>query len=255
MGAADRPRRDPAQRRARPPVQPPPPSKPTGAWTASKILTKSSAAVKGDIRAFLLTCVTGWDSYTAEEQRSIIETLPPARRFFIDNPATGKLACPLEPDFIVNDLHLKRAIARFTDDVSSGHYTTSWQLKARQSMNERVEGRFDEYMKQHTDDRFGGDENSSARTSQEPGSHDEQGYPEQGEDTYESTDGEFDVAPAVTRKAGSKSRRNRQGQGTKRQATSRDSSPDPLQTDALVPAAKPSGTATPMDYAGDQEQE
>jgi hypothetical protein len=256
MGAADRPRRDPAQRKAKPePVQPPPPSKPTGAWTSSKILTKNSGVVKADIRAFLLTCVTGWDSYTSNEQRAIIDTLPPGRRFYVENAETGRLTCPLEADFIANDPYLKRAVTRFTEDVSAGHYTTSWQLKARQAMIERSGGRFDEYMKQQTEDRFGDGEGSSARTSQEPGvlfDDARHGGSMGDEDSYESSDAEFDPATKAAKAGGSRSRESRQGHGLKRKTASPDSSPDPLQTD--LPSAKRSRTTTPMDQTGDQAQ-
>jgi hypothetical protein len=241
MGAADRPKRNgtPAKRDPTP-LPPPKSTKPTGSWAPSKILTKSSGVVKADVRAFLVTCITGWDNYTIDEQRQIIENLPPSRRFQISNPETGKLTCPIDADLVANDPHLKRAVTRFTTDVSNGNYTPSWQEKARQAMKERAEGRFDEYMKQHTEDRFGSDDGSvgtdqtpapSAQTSR----HNDDGP--QGQSMHnDSSDGEWNLS---AKSAGSRSRE----QGLKRktqQTWDRDSSPDPIQ-----PAPKRSRTPTP----------
>lgn len=155
MPAADRPKRTLAK--PSPKFAPEPP-KPAGSWAPSKILTRVSGVANKDVRTFLLTCITGWNNYTAEEQREIINTLPLTRRTYDLDPETGKLSCPLNADFVVTDAHLKRAVSRFQTDISEGNYTTSWQKKARQAMKERAEGRFDEYVRQHADDRFGDDE-------------------------------------------------------------------------------------------------
>jgi hypothetical protein len=245
MGAADRPKRDrnPAKKEYAP-VQPPKPTRPTGLWGPSRILTRNSGVVTADIRAFLLTCVTGWDNYTIDEQREIINTLPKSRRFHIENPATGKLTCPLDAGFVANDAHLKRATLRFTDDVAEGHYTPSWQIKARQAMQERAEGRFDEYLKQHAEDRFGGDDSSlaSERTGDEraaASNHNDEA--EQGQAVEdESSDGEWDPAAKF---AGSRS--GEQGDKRKiRPTMSPDSSPDPIR-----PASTRSRISTPTKLA------
>lgn len=246
MGAADRPKRDPIKTKKDPTAPPPPPAqRPTGSWAPSRVLTKASGVVNADIRAFLSICMTGWDNYTVDEQREIIDTLPEARRFYIDNPETGKLACPLDAEFLATDTYLKRAISRFKTDVSDGNYTASWQHKARQAMTERSEGRFDEYMKQHTEDLFGGDEGSStsgltaedATESKRLDREDTLG-PSLGE---ASSDGEWDPS---AKEDGSRSRKP----GYKRKTLhAHDSSPDPIQAPSTL-----SRTATPMDLVADQ---
>ncbi|KPI36722.1 uncharacterized protein AB675_10100 [Cyphellophora attinorum] len=146
MPATDRPRRDPKK---------------------PQVFT-SSGVVNADIQAFLLTCVTGWESYSADEQRDIINTLPQGRRLFVTNPETGKYTCPLEVDFIASDTYMKRAIARFKNDLKEGHYTQTWQRQSRQAMKDRAEGRFDEYLKRHLEDTFGDAEDTSASTHEHP---------------------------------------------------------------------------------------
>lgn len=171
MPAADRPKRDPKKLQSFP-VEPPPP-KSGGSWTASKILTKSSGVANADIQAFLLTCVTGWDSYDLEEQRGIINTLPADRRFFVLNPETNKFTCPLAVDFVATDPHLKRATIRFKRDLDNGFYTQTWQRQSRQAMKDRAEGRFDDYLKQHIEDTFGdGQDTSQSSREQSVVNHD-----------------------------------------------------------------------------------
>jgi len=224
MPAADRPKRNrnpvnrdpfPLSRKA------PEPTKSTGSWAPSRILTRTSAVAKADVQGFLLTCITGWDGYSRDEQRRIIDTLPKDRRLYVEVPATGKYACPLDAGFVVTDSHLKRAIARFKTDISEGNYTPSWQDKAQQAMKERAEGRFDDYVKQHAEDMFGDGGNdsnggsvkdteenndSSARNQQQQQAHSLQDH---------SSDGEWGPSAKY---AGSQSRR----QGYKRKKAKQD---------------------------------
>jgi hypothetical protein len=163
MPATDRPRRDPKKPQVFT-IEPPPTKSSGGSWSASKVLTKSSGVINADIQAFLLTCVAGWESYSADEQRDIIGTLPQGRRIYVTNPETGKYTCPLEVDFIASDPYMKRAIVRFKNDLKDGHYSQTWQRQSRQAMKDRADGRFDKYLKQHLEDTFGDGENTSAST-------------------------------------------------------------------------------------------
>jgi Asx homology domain len=150
MPAADRPKRigKPLQSKTKLSLN-------TGSWATSKILTSSSAIIDKDVLAFLITCISGWtEAYSEEEKRAIIDTLPPAyRRYDLD--AEGKLRCPIATDFVMEDRFLKRAVSRFNNDLRDGSYEPVWQCKARKAMQERQEGKFDEYLKQHVEDMFG----------------------------------------------------------------------------------------------------
>jgi hypothetical protein len=172
MPAADRPRRDPLK----PPqaIYTPEPPKTATSWAPSRIFTRTSAIAKADLQSFLLTCITGWDNYTKDEQQQIIDTLPEGRRMHVVNPESGKFTCPLDAQFVASDDHLKRAITRFQEDVAEGSYAPSWQEKAIQAMREREEGKFDEYIRHHAEEKFGdgsttpgttGDPNEAATTS------------------------------------------------------------------------------------------
>jgi hypothetical protein len=150
-----------------------------GSWATSKILTPSSAitAPSTDIHAFLITCMSGFDSYSEDEKRAIIDVLPePYRKYNLN--ADNKLECPLSLDFVMTDPFLKRAISKFKNDVSEGYYDPTWQSKARVAMQERRDGVFDEYLKQHVEEMFGegvgtDPDNGSATPSQDTSSQDQ----------------------------------------------------------------------------------
>ena len=65
---------------------------------------------------------------------------------------------PITPAFCSDDLYLKRAIARFKRDLKDGYYEKSWQDKAKKAHEERLEGKFDEYIRQHTEEMFAEDD-------------------------------------------------------------------------------------------------
>lgn len=58
-------------------------------------------------------------------------------------------------------------IATFQREVGDGYYTKSWQERARKAMQERAEGRFDEYLRSHAEEVFGdnGDEDMNGDDS------------------------------------------------------------------------------------------
>jgi len=122
-----------------------------------------------------------WNSYTDEEKKGIIQSLPPTRqpknspaqtqdklRRANGNDQQDKGSVPelteqdeqvlvnppLLPSFISSDPYLKRAIARFKRDVADGYYEKTWQDKARKSHQDRHEGKFDAYLEQHTEEMF-----------------------------------------------------------------------------------------------------
>jgi hypothetical protein len=152
-----------------------------GSWATSKILTASSAitAPSTDIYAFLITCMSGFDSYSEAEKHAIIDVLPePYRKYNLT--AENKLECPLSLDFVMSDPFLKRAISKFKNDVSEGYYDPTWQSKARVAMQERRDGVFDEYLKRHVEKMFGDGvssdpDNGSAALSQDISSLDQAG--------------------------------------------------------------------------------
>ena len=176
MPAADRPKRN-TKAPTSFPVAPPPSSKSrntgSGSWTTAKVLTKASGITNTDtpqIQSFLSQCIISWDIYSLEDQRLIINTLPPTRRLFLINPETQKFTCPLDAAFIATDPHIKRGVTRFKEDLENGCYTATWQRQARQAMREREEGRFDEYLAHHIEDNFGdpiGDDDDPYHMSQE----------------------------------------------------------------------------------------
>jgi Asx homology domain len=127
-----------------------------GSWANNKILTPASAIIapSSDIHAFLITCISGFDSYSEEEKRGIIDSLPPPYRHYNVDSA-GKLECPITTDFVMTDPFLKRATSKFKSDVDEGSYDPTWQTKARKAMQERREGQFDDYLEQHVDEMFG----------------------------------------------------------------------------------------------------
>ena len=130
----------------------------TGPWSSQRILNASSPIVETDIHTFLATTISGWnadaETYTEAEKRSIIDSLPPAHRKY-ETDQKGQLKCPLSTDFVLNDLFIKAATQQFKNDVGDGYYEKSWQNQASKAMQERREGRFDAYLREHAEECFG----------------------------------------------------------------------------------------------------
>lgn len=63
-------------------------------------------------------------------------------------------APPLPPSFCSDDPYLKRSIARFKRELSDGYYTKVWQDKAKRAHEERMDGKFDEYLTEHAEEMF-----------------------------------------------------------------------------------------------------
>lgn len=102
-----------------------------------------------------MIAISKWKTdYSDAEKRSIIDTLPTAYRVYQRDEA-GSLVCPIEVDFIKCDPYLKRAISKFQEDVSEGSYEEKWQNQARKAMQERAEGKFDDYLQQHVEEMYG----------------------------------------------------------------------------------------------------
>ncbi|KAJ9651332.1 hypothetical protein H2198_009366 [Neophaeococcomyces mojaviensis] len=159
--------------------------------TLARTFGSKSPIVDGDIQAFLMSCMSieQWESYTEEEKKAIIQTLPPSRQPRnspfeghndtslhmnetprLEKPSTSKpiehderppAIPPLSPTFISSDTYLKRAVARFKRDVSEGYYEKTWQDKAKKAHKERQEGKFDAYLEQHIEEIFVEDEDGN----------------------------------------------------------------------------------------------
>jgi len=199
------------------------------ALTTSRTFGEKSPIVHADIQSFLAKCmaISQWEGYTEKEKFMIIESLPQTRRPLRGVPyaedtsreaggnSSGKtideahtssrqhrdqdwasyMAPPLEPTFCLDDPYLKRSIARFKRELSDGYYTKVWQDKAKRAHEERMEGKFDEYLAEHAEEMF----------VEEEGEAEEAGAHELG---LESEDGEYlEGGARMGRKA--KARRDR----------------------------------------------
>ncbi|KAJ4502602.1 hypothetical protein HRR83_009018 [Exophiala dermatitidis] len=127
----------------------------TGPWSSLRILNSASPVLKKDIHGFLVTCISGWhDRYNEAEKRAIIDSMPPPyRQYELDD--SGALVCPISVDFVLNDPHVRAAISRFKQDVSEGFYEKGWQNQARKAVKERQAGKFDTYLHEHVEEKFG----------------------------------------------------------------------------------------------------
>lgn len=127
----------------------------TGPWSVQRILNGSSPIATKDVHAFLVPAISGWSTdYTEAEKRTIIDSLPPRFRRY-DTDATGALVCPITLDFVLDDPFLKSAVSKFKRAVADGFYEQGWQNRARRAMQERQEGRFDEYLQEQVEAAFG----------------------------------------------------------------------------------------------------
>lgn len=121
------------------------------ALTTSRVFGPHSPIKEADIdlQAFLARCMTGWDSYTETEKAGILASLPENRQcpHKLDDP-------PLSAEFCTSDDYIKRAIARLKRDLGDGYYQKSWQDKAKKAHEERLAGKFDDYLKAHAEEMF-----------------------------------------------------------------------------------------------------
>jgi len=158
------------------------------ALTTSRTFGEKSPIVNADIQSFLAKCMSmdQWEGYTEKERLMIMNNLPITRRpqrgmaYGQDSCAeargdhslgpngeahtsSGKhleqdwafsTAPPLEPTFCSEDPYLKRSIARFKRELSDGYYTKVWQDKAKRAHEERMEGKFDQYLAEHAEEMF-----------------------------------------------------------------------------------------------------
>lgn len=141
-----------------------------------------------DLQAFLARCMSTdqWQSYTDAEKTRILESLPQSRRpnsttspstppqdenlhkpgdsthtttSVSPTPPNNCTDTPSNPPLNSSDLatdpFVKRAIARFKRDLGDGYYEKTWQDKAKRAHEERMGGRFDEYVLQLAEDKFG----------------------------------------------------------------------------------------------------
>lgn len=160
MAARTRPKRSikPVQRH-------PIPSAPVGTWGFARILTpKSTAACKpvdSYLSLFLIT-TTGWDDkYDDTERRAIIDCLPTKYRQYEVDPDTGRLLCPIDASFVLDNSTLKQAITKVRDEITEGYQETTWLNQAQKGTSQRRDGAFDGYLKQHGEELFGDVSSSS----------------------------------------------------------------------------------------------
>jgi len=132
-----------------------PPQRGTASWEATTILNRNSPLVNKDIHPFLATCISGWhDNYSEEQKRAIIDSLPPRyRQYNIDD--AGRLTCPISTAFVLEDTYIKAATTKFKRALKDGQYRQGWQNQARQAMQERRAGRFDDYLQEVAEKGFG----------------------------------------------------------------------------------------------------
>lgn len=84
----------------------------------------------------------------------VIDEAHTSSRQHLEQDWASYMAPPLEPTFCLEDPYLKRSIARFKRELSDGYYTKVWQDKAKRAHEERMAGKFDEYLAEHAEEMF-----------------------------------------------------------------------------------------------------
>ena len=126
------------------------------ALSASRVLNCNTPILTQDIHGFITTALSPayWSQYSEAEKRKLIDLFPVAyRKYHTDG--NGKLECPVTMEFLQSDTYVKAGMARFKRDVEAGCWEAKWQEQARTAMQERKEGKFDEYLKEHAEECFG----------------------------------------------------------------------------------------------------
>jgi Asx homology domain len=131
--------------------------------TPSNAFRTDSPILHTDIQLLFAATIRAWSTVPEDRKRELVDVFPPAYRVY-DLDDEGKLKCPISTSFAANDSVVKRGVARFKRDIEDGFYLKRWQEEGRRAMRERVQGQFDEYIKQHAEDSFGIIEDVQAET-------------------------------------------------------------------------------------------
>jgi hypothetical protein len=126
------------------------------ALSATRVLNYNTPILTQDIHGFITTALSPayWSQYSETEKRKLIDLFPIAyRKYHTDG--NGKLECPVTLEFLQSDTYVKTGVARFKRDVEAGCWEPKWQEQAKMAMQERKEGKFDEYLKEHAEQCFG----------------------------------------------------------------------------------------------------
>ena len=126
------------------------------ALSATRVLNCNTPILTQDIHSFITTALSPayWSQYSEAEKRKLIDLFPVAyRKYHTDE--NGKLECPVTMEFLQSDPYVKAGMARFKRDVEAGCWEAKWQEQARTAIQERKEGKFDEYLKEHVEECFG----------------------------------------------------------------------------------------------------
>jgi Asx homology domain len=122
--------------------------------TPANALQPNSPILKEDIQSLFASTILTWSSMAEKKKRNLIDNFPPAYRLY-KTDAAGNLTCPISEQFAASDSIIKRDVARFKRDVEAGFYVKKWHEEGKRAMKERMEGQFDNYIKQHAEDNFG----------------------------------------------------------------------------------------------------
>lgn len=132
-----------------------PPNRNTGPWSSLRILNSSSPVASKDMLPFLVTCISAWDSaYDEGQKRAIIDSLPPKYRKY-EFDGSGGLVCPIPADILLEGPYFRSAVSKFKTNLTDGFYEKGWQNQATRAMQERRDGKFDEYLREKADKEFG----------------------------------------------------------------------------------------------------
>jgi hypothetical protein len=141
---------------APPPKRPKRSKIPKSSLSAARVLNANSPVFDQDIHGFITTTLSPvyWSQYTQEEKRRLIDLFPAGYRTY-NVEAEGNLECPVSIDFLQSDTNVRASVAQFNRHLGNGCWEAKWQAQARKAMQERNEGRFDEYLREKVEEDFG----------------------------------------------------------------------------------------------------
>jgi hypothetical protein len=174
-------------------MAPPPPKRPKrskipqSSISPARVLNANSPVIDQDIHGFLTTTLSPvyWPQYTEEEKRRLIDLFPAAYRNY-NADADGNLECPVSIDFLQSDPTVKAGVAQFTRHLGNGCWEAKWQAQARKAMQERKEGKFDDYLSEKVEEDFGEAAEDPVEEDEEPSESDweQEHRPKEAQQTY-----------------------------------------------------------------------
>ncbi|RAO65011.1 uncharacterized protein BHQ10_001023 [Talaromyces amestolkiae] len=128
-----------------------------GPWGEDYLMTSTKSALAHADLVRLFSNPKAWECLEEDEKRELLSLLPAHIHPNPDpdpNDPEAKIP-PLPETFLRYDNNWRAALRNFQSDLESGRYRPDWQRQAKQAVQERAQGKFDDYKEQEFEQFWG----------------------------------------------------------------------------------------------------